>query len=139
MIRQELDIDGYWRVTVFYLPDVGDMAEVIGELRAVGCPASEVRKILRLFPHRRNKGVTFPGFYYRHSVTVIGKATSWSQFFDSVLHEVDHLVDVITEYYHVSNHREPPAYLQGEIGRQMAPAIRRIACPCCGIENDQSV
>jgi hypothetical protein len=30
------------------------------------------------------------------------------------------------------NYGEPPAYLQGYIGRQMAPMIHRLACPCCG-------
>lgn len=135
MIRQELDIDGWWRVTVFYLPGREDMPEVVGMLRSVGCPDSDLRKIMELFPDRMNKGVTFPGLYYRHSVTVIGRAVSWAEFFDTLLHETDHIVDIVTDYYRVSNHGEPPAYLQGEIGRQMAPAVRRIACPCCGTEN----
>lgn len=132
MIRQEIDIDGWWRVTVFYIPGEEDMREVIGAYRGIGCPKEDIAKIQDVFPHRINKGVTYTSGYLRHSVTIIGRATSWDQFFDTVLHEVRHIVDDIVAWYDVMNYGEPPAYLQGEIGRMMAPAILRIACPCCG-------
>lgn len=137
MIRQEIDIDGWWRITVFYLPGDEDMPEVIKAFREADCPNREIRQILSLFPHKVNKGVTWPGYRQRHSITVIGRSSSWEQFFDTLLHEIDHLVDIITDYYLVSNHGEPPAYLQGEIGRLMAPAVRSILCPCCGMQKDQ--
>lgn len=137
MIRQELDIDGWWSVTVFYLPVDDDMPEVIETLREAGCPRHDIRQVLDLFPHKLNKGVTWPGYRQRHSVTVIGRSSSWEQFFDTLLHEINHLVDIITDYYWVANHGEPPAYLQGEIGRQMASAVKFIACPCCGMQKDQ--
>lgn len=137
MIRQEIDIDGWWRVTVFYLPGEEDMREVTDAYRGIGCPAADIVEINRLFPSQMNKGVTYSSGYLRRSVTVIGRSTSWPEFFNTVLHEVKHIVDDITMWYDVMNYGEPPAYLQGEIGRMMAPAIRKIACPCCGNEKEE--
>ena len=132
MIRQEIDIDGWWHITLFYLPGPDDMPEVIDAYRGIGCPEGDITEIQRVIPHEMNKGVTYTSGYLRHSVTVIGRSTSWEQFFDTVLHEVGHIRDDVTWWYDVANYGEPPAYLQGEIGRLMAPVIQRIACPCCG-------
>lgn len=139
MIRQELDIDGWWRITVFYMPGPDDMPEVIGTYRGIGCPESDIEKISSLIPSQMNKGVTFSSGYLRHSVTIIGRATCWAEALNTILHETDHLVDDITWWYNVVRHGEPPAYLAGEIGRQIAPAIKRIACPCCGVEMEKIV
>lgn len=136
MIRQEIDIDGYWHATVFYMPGREDMPEVIDAFQEVECPESDIMKIRNIFPLMMNKGVTFPNFGQRRSVTVMGRATSWEEFFNTVLHETGHIRDSIVYWYGVDGYGEPPAYLQGEIGRLMAPAIRRIACPCCGRDTD---
>lgn len=136
MIRQEIDIDGWWRITVFYLPGEEDMPEVISSYRGIGCPESDIRKISSIFPSQMNNGVTYTSGYLKHSVTVIGRSTSWEEFFDTLLHEVGHIRDDVAVWYDIANYGEPPAYLQGEIGRLMAPAVRRIACPCCGAESE---
>lgn len=132
MIRQEIDIDGLWRITVFYVPGPADRDEVTDAFRGLGCPEEDVRTIRDEILPGLNKGVTFSSGYLRHSVTVMGRASSWDEFFNTVLHETRHIVDDITVWYDVTNRGEPPAYLQGEIGRLMAPAIQQIACPCCG-------
>ena len=134
MLRQEIDIDGWWLVTVIYLPQERDMERVAGALEAIGCPGKTIDEAVRLLRDERNKGVTFSNPYRRRSVTVIGRSTSWEEFFDTLLHEVGHVRDDIVFAYDVMNYGEPPAYLQGYIGKQMAPMVRRIACPCCGAE-----
>lgn len=132
MIRQEIDIDGHWLVTVIYLPQPDELWKVAEAYERLGCLDDEVETIISLML-QRNKGATFTNFRMRRSVVTIGRATSWEQFFDSVLHETKHLVDDIVAGYDIMNYGEPPAYLQGYIGRQMAPVIKRLACPCCGV------
>lgn len=136
MIHKEIDLDGWWRISLYFMPSEDDMSEVIGAYRGIGCPEGDIAEISRVFPKDLNKGVTYSSGYLRHSVTIIGRAESWAELFNTVLHETKHLVDDITWWYDVLNYGEPPAYLQGEIGRQMAPAIKRIACPCCGAEKE---
>ena len=133
MIRQQFVIgNDSWQVEVFYLPWKEDIPTVAEAYERIGCPDSDIDKICHIIASMNNKGATYSSGYHRKSVVMIGRASSWDQLFDTVLHEVKHVVDDIVLWYRINNHGEPPAYLQGEIGRLMAPAIRMIACPCCG-------
>lgn len=132
MLRQLINIDGYWLVTVIYVPQERDMPMVAEAYERIGCPEEDIHIIERLMTEEWNKGATYSNPWRRCSVMTIGRSESWEEFFNTVLHETKHVVDDIVTAYDVINYGEPPAYLQGEIGRQMAPMIRRIACPCCG-------
>lgn len=110
------------------------MPAIAEALANLGCPDGDIQKTWRLMTEEWNKGYTWSNPSRRRSITLIGRAKDWSQFFNTVLHETKHIVDEVTAAYDVMNYGEPPAYTQGEIGRQMAPMIRRIACPCCGME-----
>ena len=127
MFWQTIDIDGYWQVTAIYLPREEHMPMVAEALERIGCPWEDVEKTVWLLSNMWNKGATYSNMGRRRSVMVIGKATSWEQFFDTVLHEVKHVGDDIVMAYDVMNYGEPPAYLHGYIGRQMAPVIRQLA------------
>lgn len=135
MIRQEIDIDGYWLVTVIYLPQEEHIPMVAEAFSKLGCPDNDVETICHLVGEMWNKGATFTNAARRRTVTVIGRSTTWEQFFDTVLHETKHIVDDIMMSYDIMNYGEPPAYLQGYIGRQMAPVIRKLSCPCCGLQH----
>ena len=134
MIGQTIDIEGYWQVTVISLPQPDELMKVAEAYERLGCLQEEVDSVLELML-QWNRGATYTNFRQRKSVVAIGRSTSWEQFFDTVLHETKHLVDDITAGYDIMNYGEPPAYLQGYIGRQMAPVIKRLACPCCGGSN----
>ena len=135
MIRQEIDIDGYWLVTVIFLPQYEHIDMVAEAFRKLGCKESDIGTICQLVGDEWNKGATFTNAASRRTVTVIGRSTTWEQFFDTVLHETKHIVDDIVKSYDIMNYGEPPAYLQGYIGRQMAPVIRQLGCPCCGLSH----
>lgn len=136
MIWQTIDIDGWWIATVVYIPTERDMPTVAGALHRLGCPQEDIERTWRFMTDEWNKGFTWSNPIRKRSVTLIGRAKEWSQFFNTVTHEMKHLVDEITAVYDVENYGEPPAYLQGYLGEKMAPVIRRIACPCCGMEKD---
>ncbi len=132
MIWQTIDIDGYWLATVIYVPQHRDMPSVAEALSSLGCTDNDISNVWHLVTRQWNKGFTWSNPRRRRSITIIGRATDWPQFFNTILHETKHLVDEITAAYDVMNYGEPPAYLQGFLGQSMAPAIRRIVCPCCG-------
>lgn len=134
MIRQDINLDGYWLATVFYLPMERDMQTVADALCRLGCPEEDIEKTWHYMTGEWNKGFTWSNPARRRSITIIGRAVSWSEFYNTVSHETRHIVDEIIAAYDVYNYGEPPAYTQGEIARQMAPVIRRFACPCCGLE-----
>lgn len=135
MVWQEIDIDGYWLATIVYIPSQRDLPSVAEALSSLGCPDSDINESLSMMTEEWNKGYTWSNPARRKSVTIIGRSSSWEQFFNTVHHETRHIVDEIMMAYDIMNYGEPPAYTQGEIGRQMAPVIRRIVCPCCGMTN----
>ena len=61
----------------------------------------------------------------------IGKATKAEQLFDTMVHELKHLTEHISDYYGLDSTGETPAYLQGEVGRIMFPAVALLTCPKC--------
>lgn len=58
-----------------------------------------------------------------------------AEMFDSIVHELKHLVEHISNYYGLDPKEELAAYLQGEVGRQMFPAAALVMCPHCGGED----
>lgn len=135
MLWQLIDLDGYWLATVIYVPQEDDMPAVAEALAGLGCPDDDIISTWHNMTEEWNRGYTWSNPARRRSITLIGRATSWPQFLDTVMHETRHIVDEITAAYEIMDYGEPPAYTQGEIGRQMAPMIKRIMCPCCGLES----
>lgn len=91
MIRQDIDVDGYWNIIVCY--DV-----FLGE---------------------QNAGFTYTDYGKRLSIVGIGKATSKEQFMNTIVHEAKHVQSHICKYYDVSEDSEEAAYLIGFIVMRM--------------------
>jgi hypothetical protein len=47
------------------------------------------------------------------------------------MHELKHCVEHISDYYGVNPKSETAAYLQGEIARNLFPAVAMAVCPKC--------
>lgn len=63
----------------------------------------------------------------RMTVIYIGRATSPSEFWSTVNHELYHATTAIIDYYGEPYDQEPAAYLQGEL---MRLAVEEIGEPC---------
>ena len=125
----EIDIGGKWTVDVLFVPETeDDFAVLVEAMESVGSTEEDIAETCKLLSAKWNKGATSSSGWQRRSVVVIGKATSWKQFFDSILHEVEHVVSDICLWYDIQQRGEPPAYLQGWIGRGLAEMVRQFAC-----------
>lgn len=91
MTRTDIDVGGYWSVTMFC--DV---------------PTPGV-----------NQGFTSTDMKQRRSVVVIGVADSKMQKLNTMIHEAKHLQSHICRYYGVDEDSEDAAYLIGHIAMQM--------------------
>ena len=78
-----------------------------------------------------NTGYTLTKFGEHFSVVMISHATSYEELYDSVQHELKHVVEHISSYYGVDPKSERSAYLQGEIAKNMYKAVSLIMCPNC--------
>lgn len=90
-MRQDIDINGYWKIIVIYNAYLGDT----------------------------DVGFTQTDFNKRRSIVGISKTTSKEQLINTIVHEAKHVQSHICRYYNVSEGSEAAAYLIGYITQQM--------------------
>lgn len=90
-MRQDIDIEGYWKIIVIYNAYLGDT----------------------------DVGFTQTDFNKRRSIVGISKTTSKGQLINTIVHEAKHVQSHICMYYNVSEDSEAAAYLIGYITQQM--------------------
>lgn len=91
MIRQDIDINGYWKVIVVYNVELG----------------------------QKDGGFTYTDFKKKQSIVGIGKSTSNAQFLNTITHEAKHVQSHICKFYDVDEDSEDAAYLIGYIIQRM--------------------
>lgn len=135
MVKQGFHIGSRdWWVMAYYDVREQNLNEVREVLLAGGCPMENVEAACNNLAGL-NAGYTFTNYDERLSVMLMGRATSAEQMFDSIVHELKHLVEHVSDYYGLDPKEELSAYLQGEVGRKMFPAASMVICPrCCDVE-----
>ena len=98
MIRQDIDIEGYWRIVVVYDVYLG----------------------------QDNSGFTYTNYEKKLSIIGIGRASSKSQFLNTIVHEAKHIQSNICTYYDVPEDGEQAAYLIGYIVMKMYDIFRNL-------------
>lgn len=97
MIRQDINIEGYWRIIVCYDVELGEL----------------------------NGGFTQTDFNKRLSIVGIGKVSSTRQLINTIVHEAKHIQSHICNYYKVPEDGEQAAYLIGYIVMKMFNVFER--------------
>lgn len=128
MIKQEIIIGkNKWKVMVLYTPLRGDLGEVVKMLSRLNCPRKDIAKIKRIIKYNiKNTGFTYSVIPRKESVVAICSATSPAQYFNTAIHEIDHLQNDILEYYKVDGDSEDAAQLIGYIAMKMFKVLMMI-------------
>ena len=117
----------WWLMAYLDIQEV-NLGEIHEVLTASGCRnAGEACDVLA----EENAGFTFSNLMEHVSVMAVSKATSPEEMFDTVVHELMHVSQHIAECYGLDPKEEMTAYLQGEVGRQLFPAVSMAVCPKC--------
>ena len=98
MIRQDIDINGYWKIIVVYNVYLGE----------------------------KNTGFTYTDLYKKKSIVGISETDSQEQFFNTLVHEAKHVQSHICKYYNVEEDSEEAAYLIGYIIQRMHRAFKNM-------------
>lgn len=99
MIRQDINIDNYWKVIVLYNICLGN---------------------------NLNTGFTHSNFSKKTSIVGISKTTNQEQFFNTLVHEAKHVQSHICKYYGVPENSENAAYLIGYLIQRMHRVFKTI-------------
>ena len=100
-----------WYVMVYYGVWPKDLSEIRETLMAGGCPPVRADSACRNLSGW-NTGYTFTNYDEHLSLLVMSRATSAAEMFDSIVHELKHLVEHISNYYGLDPKEELAAYLQ---------------------------
>lgn len=98
MIRQDIDVEGYWKITVVYNAPLGS----------------------------KNVGFTHTNSKKRTSIVGIAATSTQEELLNTIVHEAKHVQSHICEYYDVPEDSEQAAYLIGYIVQKMHRVFRNI-------------
>lgn len=109
-----------WDVSVFcgHLDRMRD--DIVSELEMIDCPEHVLREADFLLKKGvENSGLTYTNRTLRHTVLVIGTASSAAEFFNSLTHESRHLEAHIADTLDLDPFGEEICYIAGEIAAHL--------------------
>jgi hypothetical protein len=128
MVRQVIDVDGYWEVVVYYDVDYGLFGVVAGELRRLGLPEARLEELYRKMRGGRAKAVRFSNEARRGSVVLFNRHRTREDYINSIVHEAEHVKQAMLRGYAVADEGEAPAYTVGYLVGRMWRVFRGMVC-----------
>ena len=98
MIRQDIDVEGYWKIIVIYDAPLGN----------------------------KDVGFTYTNPNKKLSIVGIAAASSQEELLNTIAHEAKHVQSHICDYYEVPEDGEQAAYLIGYIVQKMHRVFKNI-------------
>lgn len=127
MVTKYLEVgDKDWGILVNYDFDMLDWDDMAAAMYTFGMNQRAINKAIRVLS-TPNSGMAISNNDLRMTSIYIGRATSPSQFWNSLNHELYHATTAIIDYYGEPYDQEPAAYLHGEL---MRLAVEEIGEPC---------
>ncbi len=123
MRRHYIKVADKWAVIFAYDIGLRDLDEIGDWLDALGASESDIRRASQVIMGT-NTGFTFSNPNLKMSVTCISDASDDAQWWDTVVHEIDHVQKAICSHYDVPLGTEDAAYLQGYIMRQIVALVK---------------
>lgn len=117
MIKQLFDIDGYWKVVVYWNLDYHFFDDVELELMMIGFNNTAIEEIRVSMESNEAKAVTCSHQYT--SIVIFNRHNSIPDYINSIVHEAEHIKQAILKAYQVEDAGEAPAYTVGYIVKKM--------------------
>lgn len=122
MTKEYIDVDGFWGIIFCYDYDRRDYDEMHAIMDSFGLSEYKIIEAMDVLRHM-NTGMTISRSDLTMSVVFVSKATSYSQYVDTIAHELDHVQDAMLRHYGIQQGSEDAAWLQGYLARQFAPLM----------------
>jgi hypothetical protein len=129
MIKQMFDVDGYWKVIIFYNVNDDFFIPIYKELESIGFSLESTKEIFRQF-HKNAKAVTCSNGVVHKSIVLFKSHSSTTDYLNSIVHEAEHIKQAMLIAYNVEDAGEPPAYTIGYLVSKMYQVFRYLICPC---------
>lgn len=133
MIKQTFTVRGYdWKVYVYYCISFVPTEEIMNNVIELGIDERSARRAYTMLEnHYNNQGFTYTNEDTQESLIFIGPADNAAQFFNTLVHELTHLVINISKVYNINHTTEEFGYLYGDIAGIMFSKCKSLMCDCC--------
>lgn len=119
MIKGVINIDGYWKVIVYYDIDYDFFNIIINSLHNIRCSKNTIKKVFINMFYNKAKAVTISNLYLYKSIVLFNKHNDYYDYINSIIHEAEHIKQSMLDAYNIDDVGEPPAYTIGYIASQM--------------------
>ena len=125
MIKQTFDVDGYWRVTVYYDLDCDFFSDIEFELRKINFSKAAIDEVYDTLKHKEAKAVTCSKIEEHTSIVIFNPHSSKADYISSIVHEAEHVKQAMLTAYHVEDKGEAPAYTIGYLVSKMYEVFKK--------------
>ena len=121
-----------WYVTIYHSVDVMCADEILDELIELGCHGENLKDASNLlWGNMLNNGITYSNCSRRETIIVIGETSSGSEYWNSIDHEKQHLLQDISLTDGIDPYGEEISYISGEFIREVYLKAGFLLCDCC--------
>ena len=113
MIKQEFDVESYWKVIVYYNVDYALFSDISNTLQKAGAASEDIENIYGNMSSGKAKAVTYSNYSKHISIVLFNKHESMKDYINSIVHEAEHIKQAMLAVYGVDDEGEPPAYTIG--------------------------
>ena len=125
MIKQVIDVNGYWKIIVYYNVNYNLFDIIINDMAQSSTPVEGMDRVKYNLFIKGAKAVTIT-FRDRHlSYIIFRNHKSKEDYISSIVHEAEHVKESMLEEYNVDNYGEPPAYTIGYIVKELYSVFNR--------------
>lgn len=131
MVRQQFDVDGYWKVIVYYDLDYGLFHIVSDELKWIGFSDMDIKELYDEMRWGKAMAVTCSSYRQHVSIVLFNRHSSKEEYISSLVHEAEHVKQAMLKVYDVKDSGEPPAYTIGYLVKRMWEVTSRVLHNYC--------
>ena len=126
MVRQEFDVDGYWRVVVYYDVDYHSFDAIYEDLKSAGIHDWKIKEVYHMLFTGKAKAATLSSSSDHISIVLFNKHSSIQDYLNSIVHEAEHIKQAMLKTYRVEDAGEPPAYTIGYLVMRMWGVFKNV-------------
>ena len=131
MIRQTIDVKGYWKGVVYWNVDYPLFYVIEEEMREMGISEENIEEIYEMMSSGKAKAVTFSDTKNHISIVLFNRHKRKEDYINSIVHEAEHVKQAMLEAYQVEDKGEPPAYTIGYLVSRMWNVFKDLVCKIC--------
>lgn len=119
MIKQVIDVNGYWKVIVYYDIDYNLFDYIAIDLYNIKIKTKTIKRVYKNMITNKAKAVTISNIEDYTSVVLFNTHKHKYDYINSIVHEAEHIKQHMLKGYNIKDEGEPPAYTIGYLVMKM--------------------